>query len=411
METPHEIFTLPNGLRVVHRYSDSPVAHCGLIVNAGSRDENDNEQGMAHFIEHVLFKGTKKRRAFHILSRLEDVGGELNAYTSKEETILYASVLEQHLQRAIELLFEIAFESTLPEKEVNKERDVINDEIASYLDSPSELIFDDFEDLIFDGHPIGRNILGTPESLSTIDRNRLLEWMQKHYSPDRMVFSTVGRFHLKDIKKWVDKYATDLPMGDSRYHRRPINTYVPQELSTNKDTYQTHAIIGNRGHDMHHPDLTPMIVLNNLLGGPGMNSRLNLNIREKYGFAYNIESFFTPYSDTGTFGVYVGTDKGTINRTLRLVHRELKMLREKKLGVVQLKKAKQQLLGQMALAQENNVSTMIGQGRTLLHHDKIDTFEDIVHRVESVSSDALLRVANEIFDPSQLSTLIYKAKG
>ncbi|KAB2810336.1 M16 family metallopeptidase [Phaeocystidibacter luteus] len=410
METPHQILTLPNGLRVVHRYVDSPVAHCGLIINVGSRDENDNEQGMAHFIEHVLFKGTKKRKAYHILSRLEDVGGELNAYTGKEETILHASVLERHLPRAIELLFEIAFQSVMPEKEVNKERDVINDEISSYLDSPSELIFDDFEDLLFSGHPIGRNILGTPESLAEIDRSRLMDWMQKHYSPERMVFSIVGRFDFADVKKWIDKYASDLPTGDPRYHRRPINEYKTTYQFENKETYQTHAIIGNRGYGLHHADLSAMILLNNLLGGPGMNSRLNLNIREKYGFAYNIESFYTPYTDTGTFGVYVGTDKGTIDRSLRLIHRELRLLREKKLGVVQLKKAKQQLLGQIALSQENNASSMIGQGRTLLHYNKIDTFEEIAERIESVTSDAILRVANEAFDPDQLSTLVYKAR-
>lgn len=410
MESPLDIFSLPNGLRIVHRYVDSPVAHCGLIINAGSRDENDNEQGMAHFIEHVLFKGTTKRKAYHILSRLEDVGGELNAYTGKEETVLYASILQRHLQRAIELIFEIAFQSTFPEKEIKKEKDVINDEIFSYLDSPSELIFDDFEDLIFAGHPIGRNILGTPESLAAINRQRVMDWVKKHYSPERMVFSICSPYQLKDIKKWVNKYASDLPSGDARYHRRPINEYHAEFAQQKKDTYQTHAIVGARAYDMHHHDLTSMILLNNLLGGPGMNSRLNLNIREKYGFAYNIESFFTSYTDTGTFGVYLGTDKGTMNRSLKLVHRELRLLREKKLGVVQLKKAKQQLLGQIALGQESNVSTMIGMGRTLLHYDKIDTFEQVSKRVESVSSESILQVANEVFDPNQLSTLIYKAK-
>lgn len=410
MEAPLNIFSLPNGLRIVHKRVNSPVAHCGLIINVGSRDENDNEQGMAHFIEHVLFKGTKKRKAYHILSRLEDVGGELNAYTGKEETVLYASVLKRHLPRAIELLFEIAFESIYPEKEIKKEKDVINDEIASYLDSPSELIFDDFEDVLFKGHPIGRNILGTPESLAAIDRNRLMDWVAKHYSPERMVFSVVGDYSEKDIRKYIDKYANELPTGDPRYHRRPINRYEPAFQTEDKSTYQTHAIVGNRGYDMHHHDLTAMILLNNLLGGPGMNSRLNLNIREKYGFAYNLESFYTAYTDTGTFGVYVGTDKGTIDRSLKLIHRELRLLREKKLGVVQLKKAKQQLLGQFALGQESNSSSMIGIGRTLLHYNKVESFEEVTKRVESVSSDAIMRVANEVFDPSQLTTLIYKAK-
>ncbi len=397
-------------MRVVHRQVDSPVAHCGLVINAGSRDENDNEQGMAHFIEHVLFKGTKKRKAFHILSRLEDVGGELNAYTSKEETILYASTLQRHLPRAIELLFEIAFESVLPQKEVDKEREVIKDEISSYLDSPSELIFDDFEDLIYSGHPIGRNILGTPESLGEINRDRLIQWMKKHYSPERMVFSVVGNFTSAEIKKWLHKYAEELPQGDPRYHRRPINDYTPQYLSAEKETYQTHAIIGARGYDMHHDHLTALVLLNNLLGGPGMNSRLNLNIREKYGFAYNIESFYTPYTDTGALGVYLGTDKGTIDRSLKLVLRELKKLRDTRLGVVQLKKAKQQLLGQIALAQESNANSMISQGRTLLHYNKIESFAHMTSKVEAVTSDRLLQVANEVFAPDQLSTLIYKAR-
>lgn len=410
MEAPFETFTLPSGMRIVHRYVDSPVAHCAMIINAGSRDENDNEQGMAHFMEHVLFKGTKKRKAYHILSRLEDVGGELNAYTSKEETILYASVLERHLSRAIELLFEIAFQSTLPEKEVAKEREVIKDEISSYLDSPSELIFDDFEDQLFSGHPIGRNILGTPESLRDINRKRLLEWMDKHYAPERMVFSTVGKFRLADIRKWVNKFAIDLREGDSRYHRRPINSYTPTFQAEKKETYQTHAIIGNRGYDMHHVQLPSLILLNNLLGGPGMNSRLNLNIREKYGFAYNIESFFTPYTDTGVIGIYVGTDKGTIDRSLRLIHRELRLLREKKLGVVQLKKAKQQILGQLALGQENNSSSAIGAGRAMLHYNKIETFEDISKKIEAISSESILSTANEVFDPNQLSTLVYQAR-
>lgn len=410
MDTPFEIFTLPNGLRVIHRQADSPVTHCGLIIDAGSRDENENEQGMAHFIEHVLFKGTVKRKAYHILSRLEDVGGELNAYTGKEETVLYASTLKKHLPRAIELLFEIAFQSTFPEKEVRKEKDVINDEIFSYLDSPSELIFDDFEDVLFDGHPIGRNILGTPESLKGITRERLLNWTGRHYAPERMVFSIVAPHSIKEIRRWIEKYASDISGGDPRYHRRPINGYRPVFKVEDKETYQTHAIIGSRGYDMHHEDLTSMILLNNLLGGPGMNSRLNLNIREKYGFAYNIESFFTPYTDTGTFGVYVGTDKGTIDRSLKLIHRELRLLREKKLGVVQLRKAKQQLLGQIALGQESNSNSMIGIGRTLLHYDKIDTFEQVAKRIESVSSDSILRVANEVLDPEKLSTLIYKAR-
>lgn len=410
MENQPFIHTLPNGLRLVFKPSDSPVAHCGLIVNVGSRDENENEQGMAHFIEHVLFKGTKKRKAYHILSRLEDVGGELNAYTGKEETVIYAAVLKQHMQRAIELIFEIVSESVYPEKEVKKEKDVINDEIASYLDSPSELIFDDFEDILFKGHPIGRNILGTPESLEQISRQKVIDWVSKHYSPERMVFSVVGDFTEKQVMKWMENYAMNLHEGDSRYHRRPINGYEPSFQKEAKDTYQTHAIIGNRGFDMHHHDFTSLILLNNLLGGPGMNSRLNLNIREKYGFAYNIESFYTPYSDTGTFGVYVGTDKGTIDRSLKLIHRELRILREKKLGIVQLKKAKQQLLGQIALGQESHSNSMIGMGRTLLHYNKIDSLEEVAHRIEAISSQKLMEVANEVFDPNQLSTLIYKAK-
>lgn len=403
-------FTLPNGIRVIHKEVAGAVGHIGLIINAGSRDEAPEEQGLAHYIEHTIFKGTKKRRAYHILSRLEDVGGELNAYTSKEETIIYASILAQHYDRAVELLFDIAFNSVFPEKEIKKEVDVITDEINSYLDSPSDLIFDDFEDLLYDGHPIGRNILGTTESLKTFNRDSILNFIKKNYNTDEMVLSSVGAISGAKLRKLIEKYGMELPSNPRTHARQPINGYQPRILQTSKDTYQTHAIIGNRAYDVKHEKLTGMVLLNNLLGGPGMNSRLNLNIREKYGFAYNIESFYTPYSDTGVFGVYVGTDKGTMKKSLQLIEKELNKLRAAPLGTLQLAKAKTQLVGQLALGQENNGSLMIAIGKNYLTFNKVDTFQEMKSKIEAVTAEELLDVANEVFDVQQLSQLIYKAK-
>lgn len=403
-------FVLPNGMRVLHKPVTAPVAHCSLLINAGARDEAPHEEGLAHFIEHMLFKGTKNRKSYHILSRLDDVGGELNAYTTKEETTIYASFLQQFYPRAIELILDIAFHSTFPEKELQKEKDVVLEEISSYLDAPSELIFDDFESQIFNGHPIGRNILGTPDSVRNFTSADIFRFIQRNYNPEEMVFASVGNMPIFKFQKLMEKLAANIPAHPRQKPRETLNNYVPAHQTMSKETYQSHLIVGNRAYHMQHPNARTFILLNNMLGGPALNSRLNLNIREKFGFAYSIESFYNPYTDTGIFGVYAGTDKETLQKTLTLIHKELKKFREKPLSTLQLSKAKKQLLGQIALAQESNSSLMLSLGKSLLHFDRVDTLPEVVAKVEAITIQQMQDVANEIFDPQQLSTLIYAAK-
>lgn len=405
-----EIFKLSNGIRVVHRQVDRPVAHLGLFIAAGSRHELEHQQGLAHFIEHCLFKGTERRKAYHILSRMEDVGGELNAYTTKEETVIYSSFLTGYYRRAIDLLVDLAFRSRFPEREIEKEKEVIIDEIHSYLDNPSESIFDDFEEQAFAGHAIGRNILGTTESVKKLGRQDILDFMQSHYGADRMVFSSVGNISSHQLKRELEKglEETDIPATAPTKIQTP--QYTPNQVKVARTGYQTHAIVGNAAYPAHRDRSRVLMLLNNLLGGPGMNSRLNLNIRERYGFTYHLESFYQPYSDTGLFGVYLGTDPGTVDRVLKLVEKELRKLREQKLGVLQLSKAKRQLLGQIAMAQENNNALMLAYGKSLLTFNRIDDFNRIRDKVESITASDLQEVANDIFVPNEMSTLIFQSK-
>lgn len=406
----HVVHTLANGLRIVFQPAKSVVGHVALLINAGSRDEGPTEHGMAHFIEHNLFKGTQRRKAYHILSRLDDVGGELNAYTTKEETVIHASFLNMHLDRALELVADILTRSTFPEKELKKEKDVIRDEIHAYSDSPSEQIFDDFENLIFANHPMGRSILGTEESLDSFNRQMILDFIARNYHPGQMVLSVCGEYSWKTVNRLIDKNYTQLPFSSLATERLPIAPYRPDTVNEQKEIMQTHAVLGNRAYSLHHEAFTTLFLVNNLLGGPGMNSRLNLNIREKYGFAYNIESFYTPYSDTGVFGIYIGTHKASLERSLALIHRELKSLREKKLSPTQLHKAQKQLLGQIALSQENNLSLAIALGRSLLCYNRIDTIEDVYARINAITANEILDVANEVFAPEAQSLLIFNAR-
>ena len=403
-------FTLPNGIRVVHKQIDGPVAHCGITVNAGSRDEHLNEQGLAHYIEHTFFKGTQKRKVYHILSRLEDVGGELNAYTSKEETVVYGSFLAPHYERAIELIFDICFHSTFPEKEIKKEKDVIYEEINSYLDSPSDSIFDEFDEVLFPEHAMGKNILGTEESLASFSRECILEFIKRNYTTDQMVFSSVGRISEKRLEKLLNKYSSGIPASTKGEERKAISGYTPVHLSVERETHQTHLVLGNRAPSATDDHLTGMVLLNNLMGGPGMNSRLNLNIREKYGFAYNIESYYQAYSDTGVFGIYAGVDPSTAAKTTRLIKAELKKIREKSLGVLQLSRAKQQLKGQIALNQENYGSQMLGMAKSTLVFGRLDTLEEVHRKIDALTASELMEIANQYWGDDQMSTLFYKAK-
>lgn len=294
-------YTLPNGLRIIHEPTLSKVAYCGFAIDAGTRDEAENEQGMAHFVEHLIFKGTEKRKAWHILNRMENVGGDLNAYTNKEETVVYSAFLTEHLERALELLGDIVFHSTFPQHEIEKETEVIIDEIQSYEDTPSELIFDDFEDMIFRNHPLGRNILGKPELLRSFHTEDVLSFTRRYYQPGNMVFFVQGQYDFKKIIRLAEKYLSDIPAMEVNNHRVPPPLYVPEHLTIAKDTHQAHVMIGSRGYNAYDDKRTALYLLNNVLGGPGMNSKLNVSLRERRGLVYNVESNLTSYTDTGAF--------------------------------------------------------------------------------------------------------------
>lgn len=405
-----EIFThtLPNGIRIIHHPTKSPVGYCGLIINTGSRDERENEHGMAHFIEHVIFKGTKKRKTYHILSRIDDVGGELNAYTAKEETCIYASFLKQDFERALELLHDITFNSTFPAKEIEKEKEVIIDEINSYKDNPSDLIIDDFEELVFKDDPMGRNILGTPETLGKFGRTDIERFMANNYHTDQMVLCSVGEILPTRLFKLASKYF-GVVTTNLRVNNRPsIIPYIPRRVDKEMDTFQSHIAIGNVAYDLNSPLRPGLLLLNNILGGPGMNSRLNMSLREKNGIAYNIESIYSPYSGTGVFSIYFGTDEENINRSLSIVNRELKKLREKSLGKLQLHNAQRQLKGQITISSENRESLMLSIGKSYLLYNRVDSLEEIYQKIDNITSADLLAIANEIFDESRLSYLIYR---
>ena len=403
-----EQYQLSNGIRIIHQHSNRAVAHCGLIINVGSRDEKKEQQGLAHFIEHVIFKGTKKRKAFHILSRMEDVGGELNAFTTKEETCIYSSFMPKYYGRALELLQDIAFNSTFPAKELKKEKAVVIDEINSYKDNPSEQIFDDFEEQLFGKHPIGKNILGTPKLVNSFNKASIKEFVASHYHSHQIVICSTGNIPFAQLIKWVERYFEHLPNSNTKLKRRSFKTYKTTHKIQKHNGFQTHCMIGNIAFAANHPKKTAMVLLNNILGGPGMNSRLNLGIREKYGFTYQIESHYTPYSDTGLFNIYLASDSDKVEKSIKLVKKELEKLREKPLGPQQIKKAKQQLIGQIAIAQESDVNLMLALGKSLLLYNKVDTFEEVKNKIESISSVDLQEAAKIVFKKENLSTLIYK---
>jgi predicted Zn-dependent peptidase len=408
VETDFLIHTLPNGIRLIHKYADSPVGHLGILINTGSRDEEPDEHGLAHFIEHSVFKGTRKRRAFHILSRIEDVGGELNAYTTKEETTLYSTFLAEFYERTTELLSDILFNSVYPEKELNREKEVVLEEINSYKDSPSELIFDEFEELVFDGHPIARNILGNPANLASFGREAILRFIGKNYHTNQMVISSVGKIDFPVLVKLMEKHFGQAGPNLRQNGRLRFTNYIPENRLEDKDTFQSHCLIGNIAYDVMHPRRIAMVLLNNIIGGQAMNSRLNLALRERKGMAYNIESGYTAYTDTGLFNVYFGTDHENLEKAISLVLREFKLLREKRLGVLQLSKAQKQLMGQIAISTENREDLMLTIGKSYLLFNKVDTVQTIFKKIEAITPADLMEVANEVLVESQMSRLVYR---
>ncbi len=404
----YQIHTLNNGIRLVHCFNPGPVAHCGIIINTGSRDEQDHERGLAHFIEHVFFKGTKKRRAYHILGRLDDVGGELNAYTTKEETCIHASFLTGDFQRALELVFDITFHSVFPEKELEKEKEVIVDEINSYKDNPSELIFDEFEELLFPNDPMGYNILGTPEHLQSFTRGHVEEFIRNNYHTDQMVFCSAGNIPFKRVVALCEKYFGSVAANYRQSQRAAVVPYRVERRTVVKDTHQCHVVMGNVAYDYHHPKRLGLHLLNNILGGPGMNSRLNMVLRERNGIAYNVESSYSPCHGTGVFTVYFGTDAENLDRSMGLINKELLKFCQVPLSLVQLHKAVRQFKGQIVIGAESLENQMLSVGKSLLIYNKVDSIEEVCKKIDQISAVDLQEIANEVFDPAKLSMLIYK---
>jgi len=406
MEYNQHIFS--NGLQMIHKKDVSPVVYCGMMVDTGSRDEQEDEQGMAHFIEHMLFKGTEKRRSAHIINRLENVGGELNAYTSKEETVVYASVLREYAERAVELISDLVFHSVFPQKEIEKEVVVIIDEINSYSDSPSELIYDDFEELLFPQHTLGRNILGIPERLKQFDSASAKRFTSRNYRPDRMVFFITGNLDFRRLIRWGEKYFTAANQPSEKEKRVAPEIYLPLTRKVEKNTNQVHFMVGGRSYDMYHPRRTAMYLLNNILGGPGMNSLLNLSLREKYGLVYNVESTFQPFTDTGLWSVYFGCDPENAPRCEQLVRAELQKLCAKPLDDKMLNRYKLQLYGQMAISSENRESFALSIGKTFMRYGNVENIEVTRKKIENIRAELLQEIACEMFQPDRFTVLKYE---
>jgi predicted Zn-dependent peptidase len=404
----YQTYTLSNGLRIIHKPDTTAVTYCGLVINTGSRDEAEKEQGMAHFIEHMLFKGTEKRRSGHIINRLENVGGELNAYTSKEETVVYAIVLNEYFERAMELVFDIVFHSTFPQKEIEKEVVIILDEIQSYNDSPSELIFDDFEEQIFANHPIAHNILGKPELLEKYSTDDAIRFVKKHYKPEEMVFFVLGDFDFEQLIRMGEKYLKSENQQKKNVVRNPPVSYTPVRKEIDKNTHQVHFMMGNRSYDLYDPNRLGMYLLTNILGGPGMNSLLNLSIREKHGLVYNVESNYQPFTDSGMWSVYFGCDTENAARCEQLVLAELQKLRDQPLSENALKKYKLQLIGQMAISSEQKENLALSLGKSFLRYGKLEDLETVKKRIEAITAVELQKIANEMYNPDELSVLIYR---
>ena len=407
MENKYTEAVLPNGIRLIHRRKQGEIAHLVLMVETGTRDELPHENGLAHFVEHTIFKGTQNRKAYHILSCLDNVGGDLNAFTTKEETCIQASFLKQHYKRALDLFADIAFRSIFPENELEKEKEVVLDEINSYLDSPSDEIYDLFEEVVFKGHPLSRNILGTSELVKSFHRQDILDFMAHNYSTDQMVLATVGDISFKELEKLAMSCFGNQPAHIINRKRETFKGYKAEKRIERRNNHLSHCIIGNVAPEFCSPLKMPIVMLNNVLGGPAMSSRLGLNIREKYGFAYTIESQYTAYSDVGLINVYMAVDPDSLEKSIELVHKELNKLCTQKLGTLQLHHAKQQLIGQVALSYESGMNELLSATRSLMMGEEIEYMDDIIRKVEAVTTDDILEVANRVFDKGRLSQIVF----
>ncbi len=408
MATDLHTYQLKNGIKLIHRPNRSEVAHFGLLVHTGTRDENPEEHGLAHFMEHMYFKGTAKRSPFQIISRLEDVGGEINAYTTKEETALYASFLKQDYMRAMELIQDIFLHSSFPEKEREKEAEVILSEIQGYEDSPSELIFDRAEELLFPEHSIGRNILGTEESLGRFRNGALKKFQTENYATDEMVLSLVGDVSFKSFCQAAEKYFGDIPQKSRSRERIQALTVSTKKIVEKRNAYQKHCMLVGPAYALPDQKRLQLYLLNNILGGPGMNSRLNMALRERRGYSYSAESHYSPYSDTGVMMIYFSCDADKFSRSMQVTREEIRKLRNNLITENRLNHARKQLMGQLAISRENNENIMLSSAKSYLVFNRVDSLETIRKNLESISSGKLRETANEILDPNLLNTLIFE---
>ncbi len=399
-------YTLPNGIRGIHRQVKSTVAHCALVINAGSRDEQPDQYGLAHFVEHAFFKGTEHRRAWQVNCRLENLGGELNAFTTKEDTTLHATTLRGDFAKAAELIADIAFHSTFPARELDREKEVICDEINTYKDSPADMIYDTFEDMLFEDSELGHNILGRKASLMHYKSEDLQRFTARTHTTDQMVFSTIGNFSVKTAEAIANRYFGQQPATRRTFERIAPGPYRAFKKSIAKHTHQTHCIIGGRAYGLGERNRLPLALVVNLLGGPSANSLLNVSIREKHGLSYNIEATYTPYGDTGIVAIYFSSDHANADRCIELIERELNRLRTTPLTSRRLSMAKKQFIAQLAISSESNESYMLGAGKSLLTREPIDTMEEVCAKIQALTARQLTEVSEEIF--TDMSRLIYR---
>ena len=430
----YNTYILDNGLRIIHLPSDSKVVYCGYQINAGTRNEEPGEEGLAHFCEHVTFKGTERRKAWHILNCLESVGGDLNAYTNKEGTVYYSAILKEHIARAVDLLTDIVFHSVYPQAEIDKEVEVICDEIESYNDSPAELIYDEFENIIFKGSPLGHNILGTAEQVRSFKTEDALRFTRKLYRPDNAIFFAYGDIDFNKLVRLLKKSflseerrgkSEETTFGDRResqfnspeaqaqfnIQHSTFNTqhsFEGQTIMMQKNTHQAHVMIGTLAYDVNDSRRMPLYLLNNMLGGPGMNAKLNLALREHNGLVYTVESTMVAYGDTGIWSIYFGCDEHDVKRCLRLVRKELDKFMQKPLSEAQLKAAKKQIKGQVGVACDNRENFALDFGKSFLHYGWEKNVDRLYEQVDEITAEQIQAVAQELFDKDRLTTLIFR---
>ena len=407
----HELIELPNGIRIIHKQiSNTKIAHVGIMLDIGSRDETPEEQGIAHFWEHMAFKGTKKRKSFHIINRLDSLGGELNAYTTREKICFYASVLDNHLDKAVELLADITFNSTFPEKEIEKERMVILEEMAMYRDTPEDAIQDDFDELVFHNHPLGSNILGTIETVNSFKQNDFKEFLKKNLNTERIILSSVGNYSAKKLKRMAEKYLQDVPHKNHTPERNYFTPTSPIVQTIEKPITQAHVALGRTSYSLKDEHRIPFFLLINILGGPSMNSRLNLSLREKHGFVYGIDASYTPYIETGSLAIYFATDPKNLKKSLRLIDKEFDLLKKNPLGHMQLHKAKQQLKGQLAMSEENNNAMMLMMAKSILDLNRVPDINELFDKIDQASAEHLMELARQNFNKDEMSQLTFIPK-